>query len=159
MNIPDDLLVMLNAQVTHERTNEATYRKLAAEFDRMDLLGFCAFMMKQASGEHDHADKIMSYIQDRMCRVDMQALQPIELFTDIPQQMVSVALALEVATTAKLVELHRFAGAWDSTTEVFLQWFLVEQVEEEKTVGQLLSQFNYFTDVGLIDEYAKDLAK
>jgi ferritin len=158
MNIPDDLLAMLNAQVTHERTNEATYRKLAAEFDRMDLLGFCAFMMKQADGEHDHADKIMSYIQDRVCRVDMQALPGIDIMTT-PQEMVYQALALEQSTTAKLVELHRFAGAWDSTTEVFLQWFLVEQVEEEKLVGQLLSQFNYFTDVGLIDEYAKDLAK
>ena len=57
--------------------------------------------------------------------------QPVELFEQV--------LSHEQEITSLIEQLYRTAaGEQDHATQIFLEWFITEQVEEEKTASSLL---------------------
>ena len=145
-----------------ERTAHATYRAMAMSFESLNFPGMAAWMQKQSDEEQIHADKIAGYIADRGDQVTFDALDSVTLSkANTPQMYFKSALILEQSVTASLKEKHALALTDDSQTAIFLQWFLAEQVESEKTLEEIIDMFQRAgTGLGyvIMDEWIGDKA-
>lgn len=142
-NLPMELAEALNQQITRERHNREFYRAAAADLDVMNFPGMSAFMLKHSNEENGHAEKLIQYMCDRSARPYFKPLESVDFGTITSAQYFQYALDREVENTAQLNALHELALAFDQQTAVLLEWFLTEQVEEEKVFEEICDQFNY----------------
>lgn len=129
----------LNAQIKEEMYSSYLYLAMAAYFNSIDLPGFSSWMRVQAKEEEAHAMKLFDFIQERGGRVVLVAMKEPTKEWASPLAAFEAALAHERHITGridKLVDLAR-AGK-DHATEVFLQWFVKEQVEEEASADAIV---------------------
>ena len=137
--ISQSLTDALNDQLKHEFYSSYLYLAMSAHCDDQNLPGFAHWMRLQADEEREHAMKFFDFIQDRDGRVALQTLaQPPRDF-GTPTNLFEQVLAHEQEVTSLIEQLYRKATAeQDHATQVFLTWFISEQVEEEKTASQIL---------------------
>lgn len=137
----------LNEQIKHELFSSYLYLSIASYFENIPLDGFSKWFRKQAEEEHEHAMKIYQYINDRNMAVEMPAIvKPPATFESI-QGIFEQALEHEKKVTHWIYEIYELA--WqekDHATHVFLQWFITEQVEEEKNAQDNLDQVRLIGD-------------
>lgn len=129
----------LNEQLKQELYSSYLYLAMSAYCESLNLPGFARWMRLQADEEREHAMKFYDHILDRGGRVELQALpQPPSEFPS-PVGVFEQALAHEQEITSLINDLYRRAGAEpDPASQVFLQGFIAEQVEEEKTVSLIV---------------------
>jgi ferritin len=137
--ISQSLTDALNEQVKQEFYSSYLYLAMSAYCERQNLTGFAHWMRLQADEEHEHAMKFYDFILDRDGPVVLQSLaQPPRDFGS-PTRLFEQVLAHEQEVTSLIEQLYRKAiSEQDPSTQVFLQWFITEQVEEEKTASQIL---------------------
>jgi ferritin len=113
---------------------------MASYFDELSLKGFANYFKVQAREELGHAMKFYEFIIDRGWKIEIQDIpRPKSSWRSI-LEAVEDFLAAEVENTKRiwrLVDLARESG--DKAAESFLQWFVNEQVEEEKNANELLA--------------------
>jgi len=163
MQLPVSVLAALNAQLTIERTAHVTYRAMAMSFEALNFPGMAAWMRKSSDEEQGHADKIALYIADRGDAPGYDTLNAVTLGkSDAPQAYFKTALDLEQKVTTSLKEKHALCLLEDSQAALFLQWFLMEQVEGEKVVEEIIDMFQR-AGAGLgyviMDEKLREMAK
>lgn len=131
----------LNDHLQHELASWYLYLSMAAYFEAANLPGSAQWMRRQAKEEAGHAMKVFDYIADRDGRVMLKAIpQPPGEFAST-EDVWKQALANEEKVTGVIGKLHGQAQqAGDYATAAMLQWFVSEQVEEEKTVRTILEQ-------------------
>ncbi len=140
----DELLEALNKQLNAELYSAYLYLSMAAYFDYKGLKGFAHWMKKQAEEELEHAMKFYEYINDRGGRVVLDKIEKPPTDWDSVKQVFEHAYQHEKNVTEsinKLVDLARKHD--DKPTEVFLNWFVQEQVEEEKSFAEMLQLLEY----------------
>jgi len=131
----------LNRQIEHEFYSSFVYLAMSAHFERGNLPGFARWMRLQAGEEHGHAMKIFDHILDRGGRVTMPAIALPPATFDAPLSVFEQALHHERAVTKSIHELYELAvQERDYPARVFLDWFVNEQVEEEKTAELVVEQ-------------------
>ena len=129
----------LNAQIGREYAAAHQYTAIASWYDAETYPRLAKFFYDQAEEERDHARKMTDYL--------LETGQPVRLgevaapVNDFPDHVEPIRLALEQERTVsveidKLFEVARETR--DHASEIFLQWFVTEQVEEEDTIGGLL---------------------
>ncbi len=130
----------INRQINHEITAAYNYLAISAWFEAETLPGFAAWFMIQRNEELQHAMRLYNYLLDRDGNVQLEAIaQPSAEFASITAAF-EAALAMEKANTASINELYQMAKSEDDfATLSHLQWFLDEQVEEEKIMGESLA--------------------
>lgn len=161
--LPVAVLAALNEQLTLERTAHATYRAMAASFEALNFPGMAAWMRKSSDEELAHADSIAGYIADRGDAPGYDPLGAVDLRgAATPPAYFKMALSLEQRVTASLQAKREIARQDDQQTEIFLQWFLAEQVEGEKIVEEICDMFQR-AGAGLgyvvMDERLAEMAK
>ena len=131
----------LNEQMKHEFYSSFLYLSMSAYCDTMNLPGLARWMRAQAQEETKHALKIFDHLLDRGGRVELQALdRPPSQFSS-PREVFDQAHHHEQQVTASINKVYGLAvDERDFATRVFLDWFVQEQVEEEKTSGLLAEQ-------------------
>jgi ferritin len=131
----------INDQIKHEFYSSYLYLSMSAYFETLSLPGFARWMRIQSQEEHEHAMKFFDFINDRGGTVELQALdQPPGEFQS-PLDVFEQALAHERKVTALIHNLYALAvKESDYATQALLQWFVTEQVEEEKTASQIVEQ-------------------
>ncbi len=147
--IGKSLAEALNAQINAEQYSAQLYLAMSAFSDGRCFKGFAHWLRAQAGEETGHALKLMAYLLDRggTPRLGAVAAPAAEFGGVIP--LFEQVLAHEQAITAKIGALFELARAEkDFATEVALQWYVAEQVEEEATVHQLLEQLRAVGDKG-----------
>ncbi|HUT57185.1 MAG TPA: ferritin [Phycisphaerae bacterium] len=141
------MLAALNKQINAELYSSYLYLSMAAYFEGENLKGFAHWMRAQADEERAHGMKIYEHIHDRMGRVTLAAIaappatwaSPVAAFKDTAKH--------EAKVTGMIHALADQAAAEkDHATAVFLQWFISEQVEEEATANDILSQLQALKD-------------
>jgi ferritin len=131
----------LNDQINHELASAYLYLSMSAHFEAQNLPGSAKWMRRQAGEEQAHAMKIFDFIADRDGRVRLQALTqpPVEFRS--PLDVWERALAHEQKVSSLIHALYALAAdAKDYPTQALMQWFVTEQVEEEKTARSILEQ-------------------
>src|SRR5829696_8773223 len=131
----------INEQIKHEFFSSYLYLSMSAYFETLSLPCFASWMRVQSQEEHEHAMKFFDFLNDRGGSVELQALdQPAGEFQS-PLDVFEQALAHERKITALIHRLYELAlKENDYATQTLLQWFVTEQVEEEKNAGQIVEQ-------------------
>jgi ferritin len=131
----------INDQIKHEFFSSYLYLSMSAYFETQSLPGFASWMRMQSQEEHEHAMKFFDFLNDRGGSVELQALdQPAGEFQS-PLDVFEQALAHERKVTSLIHRLYELAlKENDYATQALLQWFVTEQVEEEKNAGQIVEQ-------------------
>ena len=131
----------LNEQVRNEFYSSFAYLSMSAHFEHHNLPGFAAWMRVQAAEEYVHAMKIFDHILDRGGIVKMPAIAQPPVQFETPVTVFEQALLQERAVTKSIHDLYALAmETKDYPARVFLDWFVNEQVEEEKTAELIVEQ-------------------
>ncbi len=137
------VLEAINRQITAEFTASFSYLSMAAWCEHNKFTGAGRWLRLQSAEEHMHAMKLFDFVLARGHAVTLSALpQPVTEFDSV----VSVferAFEQEKAVSRQIDALYELAFA----EKVFaamaeLQWFITEQVEEEKTVREFVAKFH-----------------
>lgn len=147
MSLSDNVFNALNAQIKHELYSASLYLSMASYFDNVPLEGFYKWFRRQAEEEREHAMKIYDYLLERNRHVDFPAIdKPLVKFESI-EAIFRLALEHEQKVTGLIHQLYELAlQEKDHATHVFLQWFISEQVEEEKNAYDNLDQIRLIGD-------------
>ncbi len=129
----------LNHQINNELASYYSYLGMSAFLESTPYKGFAGWMRMQAEEEQGHAMKIFDYLNDRSGKVVLKAvLQPQTDFSS-PLEIFENSLAQEIEVTGQINELFQLAqDEKDFATLEFLGWFLMEQVEEEKSAQDMV---------------------
>lgn len=145
--IHQDMEKVLNDQLNAELYAAHLYLSMAAYYESINLRGFAHWMRSQASEENTHALRFFDFINDREGRVTIQSLpEPPSDFGSCLGAM-EAALKHERKVTGMIDDLYRTAQKHsDYASHVFLEWFVEEQVEEEKAAQDIIDSLNLIGD-------------
>jgi len=139
--LSERMLGALNEQINAELSSAYQYLAMAAYFESINLEGSARWMKRQSREEVEHAMRIFEFIHDRDGRVSLAAVAQPQAQFGSPLVVWEAVLKQEQGVTARIHALYALAGEEkDYATEVMLQWFVNEQVEEEKQVKRILEQ-------------------
>lgn len=131
----------LNDQINAELYSAYLYMSMNAHFKSINLDGFAAWMHAQALEETQHAQKFYDFVNQRGGRVVLGAIDAPPRDWDSPLAVFEDTLAHEQKVTRLINNLMEVAlQEKDHATQIFLQWFVTEQVEEEENVSGVLEQ-------------------
>lgn len=138
------VLKALVEQIKHEYYSSFLYLSMASYFENIPLDGFGKWFRKQSSEERGHAEKIFNYIIDRNTHVELEAIDKPPTKFDSIEQIFELALKHEEKVTKLIHSLYELAGhEKDYATQVFLEWYITEQVEEEKNANDNLDLIRF----------------
>ena len=138
----------LNDQINAELYSAYLYSAMEAYFLSVNLDGFANWMCVQSREEMAHARKICDFINERGGRVVLDAIDKPPTEWKSPLAVFEVGYKHEQKVTGlinKLVELA--VKEKDRATEIFLQWFVTEQVEEEKNASEIVAELQMIKGV------------
>ncbi|MFQ5689486.1 MAG: ferritin [Gemmatimonadota bacterium] len=139
----------LNRQVGEEFYAAYLYLAMMAYFERSSLPGFAHWMRLQAQEEVGHAMRLVDFILERGGRVELGPIDKPPSEFDSPLSVMREALEHERGVTEQIHELYEVAlEQKDYPAQVLLQWFITEQVEEEKSAGDLVDRLELAGDSG-----------
>lgn len=137
----------LNRQINKELFAGYLYLAMCAHFEARSLNGFAQWMRAQAQEELDHAMRIFDHMSDRGAKVELAALDRPSGEFGSPLEAFEEALEHEKAVTVMIHELYDMAvEKHDHASQILLEWFINEQVEEEDTVGTIVDQIRMAGD-------------
>lgn len=143
----DKMQAALNKQINVEFSSAYEYLALSAYFESLNLKGFAHWMRVQYQEERMHALKIYDFIHARNGRVALQRVEAPRAKCNSPLEAFAHAHENEKRVSAKIDELVELAAAErDHAAHSFLQWFVNEQVEEEKITYEIAQKLELLGD-------------
>jgi ferritin len=137
----------LNGQLNAELYSGYLYLAMAAHFEAGNLPGFAHWMQVQAKEEAAHAMKFFDHINDRSGRVTLQAIETPQAKWTSPLAAFEAALKHEQHISGRIHALvNQAIGESDHATTAFLQWFVIEQVEEERSASEIVEKLKMVGD-------------
>jgi ferritin len=130
-----------NRQIEREGYSSNLYLAMASWAETSGLSGVAAWMYAQADEERLHMLKFIKYINERGGKAVIPALkQPAADYNGVVEVFKEV-LKHEEFITASINEIVALTlEEKDFNTHNFLQWFVMEQVEEEASVKTILDK-------------------
>lgn len=138
---------MLNEQINKEFYSAYLYLDMANYYAKEGLEGFQNWFEVQAKEEQDHAMLIRSFLIDNDVSVQLQAIdKPNIEFTSFDAPL-KESLKHEKFVTKSIHEIYQTAlKSGELRVMKFLDWFVKEQGEEEKTADDLIKKFALYGD-------------
>ena len=147
MKLSSKLEKVLNDQINLEFSSAYAYLGMAAYFERTAFTGFGKWMQVQSREEIGHANRFFKYIVERGGKVTLKAIPEPKCDYKSPLDVFKCSLGHEQKVSASICAIYEMAAAEkDFATLSFLKWFLDEQVEEERNVGDLLAKLELVGD-------------
>jgi ferritin len=139
----------LNAQINLEQYSAQLYLAMSAHCTGKSFKGFAQWLTVQASEETAHAAKLIQFLLDRGGRLELKAVAaPPTDFGGVIQAFEEV-LTHEKSITGRISALFEQArNEKDHASEIALQWYVTEQVEEESRVGEIVDHLHAVGDQG-----------
>jgi ferritin len=141
MTLNPKLTKLLNEQINNEMSSSYVYLAMAAWFEQTPYSGFAQWMFAQSREETMHALKFYQYLVDRDAKVEFQPIAKPKADFKSPIDVFQHSLKQEQRVTQQINDLFEVAEqVKDHASKNLLLWFLNEQMEEEKTVGDMLDR-------------------
>lgn len=139
----------LNTQINLEQMSAQLYLAMSAHCEGKAFRGFAHWLRVQSQEETAHAMKLVAFLLDRGGRLELKAVAaPPTDFGSVTQVFEKI-LAHEQAITGRINALFELSRAEkDYASEITLQWYVTEQVEEESNVGQIVDQLRAVGEQG-----------
>jgi ferritin len=139
----------INEQIKHEINSGYLYLSMSAYCESVNLSGIAAWLRVQWQEELSHAMKLFDYVGERGGRVTLQAIDRPPVNYKSPLEIFQQVLAHEQKVTSLINRLYATAVKEnDYATQVELQWFISEQVEEERNVTVIVEQLKMIGESG-----------
>jgi ferritin len=132
----------INRQINSELSASYAYLAMSAWCERQKFTGAARWLRLQSQEENMHAMKLFDFLLARDCSVDLQAIERPHFGFNILADVFVRALEQEQEVSRQIDALYETAfneKAFAAVAE--LQWFLTEQVEEEKTAREIVAKF------------------
>ena len=144
------LIDELNLQIKYEMFSAQLYLSMAAWCADQQLGGFVTWFKAQAEEEKFHAMRFFEFVDDMGGKVKMTGFEdPQSDFASLTD-VFEYSLEHERFVTKRIYHLMNIAQEEkEHATISFLNWFVDEQREEEKTFGGVLQQIKRFGGEGL----------
>jgi ferritin len=138
-----------NQQINREFYSAYFYLALSAHAESLGLRGVAGWFKAKHDEELTHGHKMYRYLIDQGAAVTLMAVdQPPSEYAGV-LDMFEKTLAHEQAVTGYINELVDVAQeARDHASQVFLHWFVTEQIEEEAVVNDILSRLRLVGERG-----------
>ena len=137
----------LNKQINEEMYSSYLYLQMSAYFASANLPGMANWMYVQSQEETVHAMKLYNFVAGRGGKVILQAIKAPASEWEGPLAIFEAAYGHECHISGcidDLVKLARQEG--DNATEIMLQWFVTEQVEEEASADEVVKKLKLMAD-------------
>jgi ferritin len=139
----------INDQIKNELYSAYLYLSMSAYLESANLPGMARWMRLQSDEEMAHAMKFFDYVYDRGGRVVLQAIDQPPAEFGSPLDVFEKALAHEQKVTGLINQIYDLAVKEnDYPSQIELQWFITEQVEEEKSAGDIVELLKVIGDHG-----------
>lgn len=141
------MLQELNQQLNRELYSAYLYLSMSAWFTQQNYSGFALWMKLQSKEEFEHAMKFYHYIHSRGGKVELEQIQKPKNSWQSPLEAYEDTYKSEQEVTQHIHNLVKLAKEEnDYATEVFLQWFVSEQVDEEAAADEIVQQLKMIGD-------------
>jgi ferritin len=133
----------LNEQIKLEEESSRAYMAMASWCESNGYPGAARFLYKHSDEERMHQTKLIHYVNDRGGHALLKPLaEPGNLYKSVKDVFEQV-LKHELHVTESINALYHLATQEkDYTTGQFLQWYIMEQIEEESLVNGILDKMN-----------------
>jgi ferritin len=130
----------INEQINKELFSSYLYLSMSAYFEGRNLPGFAHWMRIQQGEEREHAMKFYDFILDNGGTVALKAIEAPKATWGSTLEAFQEAAAHEAMITASINALYELAlKEKDYPAQIMLQWFITEQVEEEKNAAEIVA--------------------
>lgn len=133
----------INEQINNELFSSYSYLSMAAWCEHKQFLGCAHWMRLQSDEERIHATRLVDFQLARNGRVIFKPIAQPEVDFESVVQVFEKALDQEQAVTQQIDGLYELAfkeKAFAALVE--MEWFITEQVEEEKTAREIVHKFH-----------------
>ena len=145
----EKMIEALNTQINKEIYSAYLYLSMSAHSTSTGLKGFANWFMVQYQEEMTHAMKIYDYINDHGGKVKLMAIDQPPTDFGSPLDMFEKTLNHERFVTKSINNLVEIAiEEKDHATQIFLQWFVTEQIEEEANDNEIISKLKLVGNEG-----------
>jgi len=139
--ISQELENAINKQINNEFYASYLYLSMSSYCDQKNLSGFATWMRLQSEEETGHAMKLLDFLSDCNGKVVLQGIDKPPVDFDSILRMSEQALGHEKMVTQRINDLYELAIKEKAfAVQTHLQWFLTEQVEEEKSAGDIVAK-------------------
>ena len=139
----------MNDQINKELYSSYLYLSMAAYLEDRNLSGFAHWMRVQETEEREHAMKFYDFIVERGGRVMLKAIEAPKTEWKSTLELAEEVAAHEAMITASIHALYELAlKEKDYSAQIMLQWFITEQVEEERNAAEIVSNLKLIEDRG-----------
>ncbi len=147
MTLNPKLARLLNEQINNELSSSYIYLAMAAWFEQTPYTGFAQWMFTQSREETMHALKFYQYVVDRDAKVELQPVPKPKSNFKSPLDVFEHSLKQEQTVTRQINDLFEVGEqVKDHASKNLLLWFLNEQMEEEKSVRDMLDRLKLAGD-------------
>jgi ferritin len=133
----------INRQINSELSASYAYLAMSAYCECQKFTGAARWLRLQSQEENMHAMKLLDFVLARDRSVDLLAIEKPKSDFKSVAEVFDRALAQEQEVSRQIDALYETAfqeKAFAAVAE--LQWFLTEQVEEEKTAREIVAKFH-----------------
>ena len=139
----------INKQINAELWSAYLYLSMSTHFSNEGLPGFANWFEIQFHEEQEHGMKLMNYMVAKGSNVKLMPIDKVDTSWDSVLAAFEDTLAHEKIVTGLISDLMTLAREEkDYATEIMLQWFVSEQVEEEDSVNEILDALRLIGDKG-----------
>jgi ferritin len=137
----------INDQINNELSASYSYLAMSCYCTRQNFLGCAKWLRVQSEEEYGHGMRLLDFLLARDGTVKLKAVvEPSVNFKSITA-VFETALAQEQEVSRKIDELYELAHKEKAFAAlVQLQWFITEQVEEEKTAREIVAKLHVLKD-------------
>lgn len=139
----------VEAQVQAEVESSYLYLAMSVHCEQAGFRGFARWLRLQHAEELAHALKFVDHVLERGGRLALRAVPAPPAEFGSPLQVFEKVLEHERKVTSLIHALYEQAqGERDVATQVFLQWFVSEQVEEEAHASEIVDRLRMVGEKG-----------
>lgn len=136
-------------QINREMYSAYLYMAMSGHSASAGLPGFANWFMVQYHEEMLHAMKIYEYVQRQGATPKLKAIDEPPSSFESPMDMFEKTLTHEQYITKSINDLVDLAIAEkDHATQIFLQWYVTEQVEEEENDNDIIAKLKMLGESG-----------
>ncbi len=137
----------INDQINYELFSSYQYLAMSAWCQHEQFMGCAQWLRVQSQEEYGHAMRLLEFLLARNCEIKLKPIAAPEGKFSSLSNIFEKALEQEMRVTSQIDALYELAfneKAFAALVE--LEWFITEQVEEEKTAREVVHKFKMCQD-------------
>jgi len=131
----------INDHLALEFQASHTYLAMSIWLREKDLIGFSGYMLEKSIEERGHASKMIAYLVDSECEVQLPTIQSPEREFQTVQKLFDTVYSMEKQVTESINIIYSLSEQeGDRAATAMLDWFIEEQVKEESEARFVLKR-------------------